>query len=618
MCGIAGFFNAKADYLSFSHPWTRILTDMQQALFHRGPDQQGEFLEKTVGLCHTGLSILDTGDVKQPFIKKENGKTYVILLDGELYNAPEIKADLLSKGCTLDTKTHAELILQGFLEYGTDIVKKLNGVFAFAIWSKEDNQLYLFRDPLGIKPLFYTISQGTLVFGSEIKALFTYPHVTPQVDQEGLLELFALGPAKTHGVGVFKNIYEVLPAQYIVFSEHGLLSDIYWKLQSKPHTESYEETVEHTSFLVQDAIRRQMISDVPICTFLSGGIDSSIVSAVCAQKLAQEGKQLMTFSFDFDGNKTYFKSNAFQPELDRPWVDKMIAHIKSNHIYLECSTVELADYLYTSVDAKDLPGMGDVDSSLLYFCSKVKDYSKVALTGECADEVFGGYPWFHKKEFFDAHTFPWSRNTEIRRSLLLDSLLPHLPLEEYIQKRYEEALLETPLLEGETAEQNRRREISYLNLRWFMATLINRMDRASMYAGLVARVPFADIRIVEYLWNVPWEMKAKDGVVKGLLRESSKDILPHDVLYRKKSPYPKTYHPQYEKLLGDRLMEVLHDPNAPLRHLVDKEKVKKFIETPSDYGKPWYGQLMAGPQMLAYLLQLNYWLDKYHVQILLP
>lgn len=617
MCGIAGFFNATAKYRSLPSQWTNILTDMRETLTPRGPDEHGEFLAETAGFAHARLCIIDLTTGTQPILKKVNGKTFAIVYNGELYNMAELKSELISKGYQFDTKTDTEVILQGFMEYGPDIVKKLNGIFAFAIWSEADNRLYLFRDRLGIKPLFYTIHQGTVVFASEIKALFAYPGITPQVDQEGLLEIFALGPAKTPGMGVFKNIYEVLPANYIIFSDNQPHAAQYWQLESKPHTQSYEETVEHTAFLVQDAICRQMISDVPICTFLSGGVDSSIVSAVCAKELAKEGKQLTTFSFDFVGNKKYFKSNAFQPEMDRPWVDKMVSHIQSNHIYLECNNIELADYLYKAVDAKDLPGMGDIDSSLLYFCSKVKEYNKVALTGECADEIFGGYPWFHKQESFDANTFPWSRNPEIRKTLLTDSLISTLPLEEYIQRRYDESRLETPLLAGESFTENRRREIAYLNLRWFMATLLNRMDRTSMYSSLEARVPFADHRIVEYIWNVPWEMKAKDGVVKGLLRESAKNLLPHDVLYRKKSPYPKTYHPEYEKLLGNRLMEVLHNPTSPINDLVDKKKVTKFIETPSDYGKPWYGQLMAGPQMLAYMLQINYWLEKYHIQLLL-
>jgi asparagine synthase (glutamine-hydrolysing) len=259
--------------------------------------------------------------------------------------------------------------------------------------------------------------------------------------------------------------------------------------------------------------------------------------------------------------------------------------------------------------------MADVESSLLYFCQKVASKTKVALTGECADEIFGGYPWLHRPELMEADTFPWSRNMETRKLLLSDDLLAKLDLEGYVRAAYEKSLAEVPRLPGENKLEARRREIQYLNLKWFMVTLLDRMDRCSMYSGLEARVPFADHRIVEYVWNVPWDMKSRNGVVKGLLREAGKGLIPDEILYRKKSPYPKTYHPEYEKLLGNRLLDVLSNPNAPIRPLVDVNKVKLFLASPSDYGKPWYGQLMAGPQLMAYLLQVNYWLEKYHVEL---
>lgn len=254
---------------------------------------------------------------------------------------------------------------------------------------------------------------------------------------------------------------------------------------------------------------------------------------------------------------------------------------------------------------------------MLYFCSRVAEYNKVTLTGECADEIFGGYPWFHKREAFERQAFPWSWDMEARQALLSDELIHELPMEEYAAEAYERTVSETPRLESDTAEERRRREISYLNLKWFMATLLDRMDRTSMYSGLEARVPLADHRIIEYVWNVPWEMKCPDGLVKGLLRYAGRGKLPDDVLFRRKSPYPKTYHPDYEKRLGGMLLEVMADPAAPVRMLLDMEKVKHFLATPSDYGRPWYGQLMAGPQMLAYMLQINYWLEKYGVEICL-
>jgi asparagine synthase (glutamine-hydrolysing) len=377
-----------------------------------------------------------------------------------------------------------------------------------------------------------------------------------------------------------------------------------------------EETIEKTAWLVEDAVKKQMLSDIPISTFLSGGVDSSLVTAICARELKKQGKVLNTFSFDFQDNDRYFQSNSFQPTQDRPYVEQMVTFADTNHHFLKCTNQEQIDYLYKAVDARDLPCMADVESSMLYFCSQVIPYNSVTLTGECADEIFGGYPWFHQPSAFETHTFPWSMSMKPRQVLLSDDVIHSLNMEEYALAAYEKTIQETPVLAEDVPEEKRRREIAYLNLKWFMATLLDRMDRTSMYNGLEARVPLADHRIVEYVFNVPWHMKCPDGIVKGLLRHAGEGLLPKEILWRKKSPYPKTYDPTYEKMLGNRLREVLSEPSAPIRTLLDTKKVYTFLESPSDYGKPWYGQLMAAPQMLAYMLQVNYWLEKYDIVVL--
>ena len=395
----------------------------------------------------------------------------------------------------------------------------------------------------------------------------------------------------------------------------GLSDTTYWDLKCLPHTDSYEDTVAHVSFLMRDTVKRQMISDVPVCTFLSGGIDSSIVTALAAAYQREHGEVLNTFSFDFTENDIYFKSNAFQPERDLPYVNCMLEHCKTSHTYLECTQETLADMLYAAVDAKDMPGMTDVDASLLYFCSLVKNQNKVTLTGECADEIFGGYPWFYRPELMNRDGFPWSADIDARTAFLDDDVMKSLDLSSYSHARYEESLKKTPHLPDETAEEYRRREIAYLNIKWFMQTLLDRMDRTSMYSGLEARVPFADHRIIDYVYNVPWKMKYQNGVEKALLRDAFRDLLPPELLHRKKSPYPKTYHPGYEKILIARMTDILADSNAPILPLIDKKKAKKFMEAPKEYGKPWFGQLMAGPQLLAYFIQFNYWMQKYHLSV---
>lgn len=617
MCGISGFCNYQRDYTEQEEHFSEILKQMHQVQSRRGPDGHGSFLAPHAGLSHARLSIIDLTTGGQPMTRTIGTYTWAIVHNGEIYNTQELRAELRACGWTFHTTSDTEVILVCYLEYGNDFVKKLNGIFATAIWDPKEEQLLLYRDRSGIKPLFYTLRGNELVFASELKGIFAVPGIRPRLDRQGLNEVFSIGPARTSGCGVFKDIQEVLPGHYLVYTKVGLRQTCYWKLESHPHEDDYASTVEKTTHLVLDSIRRQMISDVPICTFLSGGVDSSLVSAVCAAELRKKGEQLHTFSFDFTGNDQNFKASSFQPSQDRPYVDKMVAYLESSHHYLECSTHDQIDALMESVDAHDLPSMADVDSSLLYFCSLVTKYNKVALTGECADEIFGGYPWFHKKECFDAATFPWTMDLNARKVLLNDDFLDYLNMDAYVAFRYEASIAETPRLAKDSPEEARRREIAYLNQRWFMQTLLNRMDRTSMYSGLEARVPFADHRIIEYVWNIPWDMKTKDGVVKGLLRECGKNLLPDEVLYRRKSPYPKTYDAGYEALLASKVRQILDDSDSPVLQFLDQKKTEAFLSAPSDYGKPWYGQLMAAPQMMAYIWQVDAWLRKYKIELIL-
>ncbi len=615
MCGIAGFFNPKRDYTREKMKWLPVLERMNKVQKHRGPDQDGTYLSSSCGFAHVRLKIIDLLTGEQPMIRRSGETEFAIVFNGEIYNMHELKESLTAEGASFETASDTEVILVGYMLHGREFIKRLNGIFASAIWDSHSKTLCLFRDRLGVKPLFYTKKGDTFIFSSEIKGLFAYPGVEPLLDKNGLCEIFALGPAKSYGKGVFKDIFEVLPGHVLTLDRYSYSDKAYWSLESRPHEDSMKTTIEKTAWLFSDAVKKQMLSDIPISTFLSGGIDSSLVTAVCAEELKKQGKTLHTFSFDFTDNQKYFKSNAFQPSQDRPFVEQMVSHCGTDHRYLECGNKEQLHCLYKAVDARDLPCMADVESSMLYFCSRVVQHNKVTLTGECADEIFGGYPWFHNKQAFETDAFPWSQDMAPRQTLLDDALIRELSMEEYAKEAYEKTINETPLLAEDTPEEKRRREIAYLNLRWFMVTLLDRMDRTSMYSGLEARVPFADHRIVEYVFNIPWHMKCPDGLVKGLLRHAGAKLVPKDILWRKKSPYPKTYDPSYEKLLGKQLWEVLSTPSSPIRTLLDPKKVQRFLNSPSDYGRPWYGQLMAGPQMLAYMLQVNYWLKAYRVRI---
>ncbi len=612
MCGIAGFCSYDCNYKKNKLENINTILSMTKSIERRGPDSFGYEVFKNCVLGHRRLSIIDLDGGSQP-ITTSCGN-YTIVYNGEIYNTDDLKVQLIELGATFNTNTDTEVILNAYKYYGVDSFKKLNGIFAFAIWDRIKEQLILCRDHFGVKPLFYTLINNELIFGSEIKALEQHKKVTLEIDKEGLQEILGLFPSREEGNGVFKNINEVKYGNYISFKGGVLKEYPYWELKSEENTNTYEENVEIVRELVTDSIKRQMVSDVPISTFLSGGLDSSIITGVIANEYKKNNKILDTYSFDYEENSMYFKSNTFQVDEDKKWVIKMQNEFNTNHNFLECGIEVLKDYLYKAVDAKDFVGMADVDSSLLYFCGEVGKNHKVVLSGECADEIFGGYPWFHSKEAFTKNNFPWIRNIEFREKLINEDLRKELNIEEYIVNKYKKSIDKVPKLNGESKEESRRREISYLNIKWFMTTLLERMDRMSMYNSLESRVPYADYRIVDFMWNVPWEHKSK-GQEKGILRDAFKELLPEDLLYRKKCPYPKTYNPKYEKLLGDTLKDIISNNNSPILNIIDKNKVMKLIESPKDYGQPWFGQLMAGPQLMAYYIQLDYWLKKYKINI---
>ncbi len=615
MCGIAGFCDYQ-DSLSDEAPlWGALARRMGNRLKHRGPDESGIHVSGHAAFAHARLAVVDIEGGKQPMSRVQDGCRYTITYNGELYNADELRRELELLGCRFESHSDTEVLLNCYMQFGPFCSEKLNGIFAFAVDDERRGCTFLCRDRFGVKPLFYTSVNGRLVFASEIKALFEYPGVNPALGREGLCEIFGLGPARTAGNGVFKNILELRPGYSAVFDRDGLRTYPYFKLESHEHEESYENTVAHVRGLLQDTVERQLVSDVPLCTFLSGGLDSSVITSLAAEHYRSRGETLHTYSFDFVGNEKYFKPSAFQPDADSEWVGRMTEYCGTAHHFLECDNESLADRLYDAVVAKDLPGMADVDSSLLHFCSLVKKNHVVGISGECSDEIFGGYPWFHKKEALEGDCFPWSPDLSIRTSLLRPEIRDELNVDEYVRERYTESVEATPRLAGESGEERRRREISFLNINWFMATLLDRKDRCSMASGLEVRVPFADHRLVQYVFNVPWKYKCHDGVAKGLLRDAAKGWLPEDVRMRRKSPYPKTHNPGYEQLIRHRLARVAADPQEPLHALIDDGALVELLGETSDYGKPWFGQLMAGPQLMAYLLQINFWLKRYEIEL---
>lgn len=612
MCGIAGWVNLERQLTEEKG----IMENMISTLKKRGPDSGGIYSAKNALLGHRRLVVVDPSGGAQPMTRTVGKNDYTIVYNGELYNTEDVRAELKELGFQFKSYSDTEVLLVSYIAWGTDCVKHINGIYAFGVWEEEKKRLFLARDPLGVKPLFYTQRGKSLIFASEIKTLLAHPEVEPVIDKNGLLEIFALGPGRSLGSGVFKDIQEIPPAYCMTFDTYGPKLWEYWKLESKPHEESMEQTVEHTRSLLVDAIERQLGADVPVCTFLSGGLDSSAISAVAANYYKKNNLgSLNTYSIDYVDNDKYFKANEFQPNSDAAFVEVMSKFIGSSHHNVLIKNSELATALKEAALANDLPGMADIDSSLYLFCKEVRKDNVVALSGECADEIFGGYPWFRREEDINAKTFPWSRYVNERKSILSPDL-KNLQLEEYTKSKYEESLSKVPRLSGESEREHRMREMFYLNIKWFMITLLNRKDRMSMSNSLEVRVPFADYRIVEYAFNIPWSMKYCDNIEKGLLRRALKGILPEEVLYRKKSPYPKTHNPEYLKAVQKWMSQILADKNSPILNLIDSGSVKEIIDTGGKaFVKPWYGQLMTGPQLLAYLIQVNLWLENYKVRI---
>ncbi|OOM13561.1 asparagine synthase (glutamine-hydrolyzing) [Clostridium saccharobutylicum] len=614
MCGIAGLVNFKQDIVQDKD----ILKKMVKTLERRGPDAQGFYISSNVLLGHRRLIVVDPKGGLQPMTKTFEGKKYTLVYNGELYNTEDLRKDLIKAGFAFDSYSDTEVLLTSYICWGKECINKLIGIFAFAVFDEGKNEVFLARDQMGVKPLFYTICDNTLVFGSEIKTILANPKVKREVDREGLTEIFGLGPAVIPGSAIFKNIKEVAPANcLLISSDNSIKKWEYWTVEAKEFKETPEEAIAHTRELLIDAITRQLVGDVPVCTFLSGGLDSSAISAIAANEFKNRGKKLTTYSIDYEDNEKYFKSSLFQPTSDEFYAEEMAKFIGSNHKKVVLNHTDLALALKDAVIARDLPGMADIDSSLLLFCKEIRKDFVVGLSGECADEIFGGYPWFTRDEMFYLDTFPWSRFVNDRKAIVNENL-KSMPIEELVRTQYEKSLSKVPHLDDESKRDYRMREVSYLNLKWFMVNLLNRKDRVSMTNSLEVRVPFADIRLVDYAFNLPAEVKLYKGREKGLLRAALEGILPKEIVYRKKSPYPKTHNPIYTDIVCRMLTDILDKKSSPIHEIIDDKVVKEIVRTRGEsYKSPWYGQLMTGPQLLAYLIQVNTWLEQYNINLLL-
>ena len=608
MCGIGGF----VDYERDARRGGPILHGMKRTLTPRGPDAEGTYFDEDAALVHRRLIVIDPEGGKQPMHSPD--RNTIIIYNGELYNTPELRTELMSRGHEFVGHSDTEVLLHAYLEWKTDAFSRLNGIFAFAIWEKRERRLTLCRDRLGVKPLFFAPIRNGLTFGSTIDTVLCHPEIEPALDEDGLRTLLLLGPARPPESGVFRQIKSLLPGHFAVLTPENFTDHVYWQLEAHEHEDDLPTTIERTHTLICDAARRQLVSDVPLACFLSGGLDSSILSMLAAKDYAARSETLHTWSVDYRDNDKYFTKSIFQPNSDDSYIDQMVDFLGTHHHRVVLEPEALCAALLPATDARALPGMADVDSSLLLFCAAVKrGGTTVCLSGECADELFGGYPWYHREEILFEDTFPWSRSVGLRLGLLTPDAVRNG--EEFVRQHYRDTCDRAPKLSSDGKKAARMREMFVLNLDWFMATLLDRKDRMSMYSGLEVRVPFCDHRIVEYAYNMPWDFKSLEGREKGIVRRAFADELPKEIVYRKKSPYPKTFHPVYTRLCADYVRRIFEDNTSVTASLFDRNAVQKLMQRPESLAEPWFGQLMRTPQIFAYIIQLDRWFRHYHVKI---
>ena len=591
MCAILGVLSKE----NFN---PKLFKNMLELMNNRGCDHTGYYFSKNISLGHKRLAIRDLENGNQPMFYKE----YVIVYNGEIYNTDDIKKDLINIGYRFHTNSDTEIILKGYAEYKEKILDKLEGIFAIAIYNKKKKELFLARDRFGVKPLFYAKKKNKFIFSSMIRPILKSKIVKPILTKKELAEILALGPSKRSGSGIFKDIFELRPGFFLVYKHNKAKIKRYWKLHSNKCTDTFDEAKTKVYKLLTDSIKRQMVSDIPIATLLSGGLDSSIISAIVSINYKDK---LTTYSIDYEDNNKYFKKNSFTVSQDEHFIDIMSKTYNTNHNYKTISQEDVVKLLEDTLYLRDYPGMTDIDSSLYWFSKEISKKHKVILSGECADEIFGGYPWFYRKEL--NNLFPWINNISYRQKLINPSI--KINLEKTLKKEYKRMIKELPRKD----RKDKYKRLFYINMTHFMTTLLDRKDRMTMGATIEARVPFADTKLIEYLWNLPFNYKYKDGTEKYLLREAFKDIIPDEVLYRKKNPYPKTHHPYFLNEVTKLLKERVKKGN--LNKIFNIDEINKLLKDNKDYDTPWFGQLMTKPQLIAYLYQFDLWIEKYNIEI---
>ena len=610
MCGITGWVSYHRDLTQHE----RDLEKMTQTQFLRGPDAGGTWVSRHAGLGHRRLSIIDLEGGKQPMSVSTGEGSVVLTYSGEVYNFAALRTELISLDHRFQTRSDTEVVLNGYLEWGPGVAERLNGMFAFAIWDSRLEKMTLVRDRMGVKPLYFYETKDGVLFGSEPKAILANPIANRAVDLEGLRELLAF--TQTPGTSIWCGMREVMPGGIVTVDRNGLRENRYWSLQNQDHTDDQQTTIDHVRALLDDTVRGQLVAEVPRCVLLSGGLDSSAITALSAQQLREQGEDVRSFAIDFVDQTDNFTADEIHGTPDAPYAADVSQHVKSRHQTILLDHAAMADHVVRRkvIEARDSPlSLGDKDTSLYLLFESIRKHSTVALSGESADEVFGGYSWMHQPEVQVANTFPWmavfltGAKAQVSDRLNKE-LSAKLDLTSHINDSYATAVSEVQHSDDASDHEKRMRTIIYLHLTRFVRMLLERKDRISMAVGLEVRVPFCDHRLVEYVYNTPWSLKTFDGREKSLLRAATADLLPNSVKNRVKSPYPSTQSPAYARILVEQAKELVHS-NNPVLDLIDREWLVDILKQNSD------SMDMAARNGIERALDLSAWLDIYKPEL---
>ncbi|MET0753625.1 MAG: asparagine synthase (glutamine-hydrolyzing) [Pyrinomonadaceae bacterium] len=628
MCGIAGWANLE-NKTSQNHSET-VLHQMCERMKHRGPDSEGLWLDDSVALGMRRLSIIDLHTGEQPVYSED--RSIVVVMNGELYNFREVRAELEKRGHKFETQTDTEILPHLYEEYGEAMLEHINGMFAFALWDKRKKKLFIARDRFGEKPLYYGIFDGKLIFASEPKVLLEHPSVKAEINTEALRHYLSFDyvPAP---LSIYKGIYKLPAAHFLTLENGEIKTRRYWNLSFHKNgsTPTVETAAKELREIISDAVRMRLVSDVPLGILLSGGVDSSTVAAFAAQRATEKVK---TFSIGFE-------EDSFD---ESKYARQVAAHLNTEHYEDKLSVEKAADLISEIGNWLDEPIS---DGSLLptFLLSRfVRKYVTVALGGDGGDEIFAGYPMYFGHKVANIY----GAIPKFLRSGLIEPIVNNLPVStknlsfDYKAKRFVAAskydlvtrhhswfgsfsidaqndLLSKDVLDNSsndiykgakdllkiTDAENEIEQMQFLDMNFYMAEdILTKVDRASMAVSLEVRAPFLDPRVAQYAASLPAEYKLKGNKGKYILKKAVEDLLPKTILQRPK----KGFGIPIAEWLKGRLNPLMRDLLAPQRlknqGLFDAEYVQKLIKEHETGAASHHKQLWT-------LLVFQLWFDNF-------